>query len=91
MEEADFKELFLKGFGKETDQTNSDIKCFECGEIAYTKNVAKWPLTQKRVTCPNNHHTLFLDYAIKYAQISEDLKEQFLLNTCAIIIKAPTA
>lgn len=84
MTNTEFDLIFKKGFKQDTrGGLVATLPCLECEKKAY--------MTKKNnvyiVSCPNNHDISLLNYTVAYCSMIGDLKEQFILNQCAHIIK----
>lgn len=87
MSENEFINVFRNGFGKEIQQNNSEVQCFLCLEKAYTTRKGNILNSKLKVSCNNGHTFELIDFLVQYANMIEGVKNQFLLNSCAVGIK----
>lgn len=79
MNKTDFKNILNNGFRIDYQGSDSDARCFECGEVSELKKVnKKW-----KMKCKNNHKYNLIDWLVKHIDMRDGVAKVILRGECS--------
>lgn len=91
MNTKDFKNIMNNAYEVDFQGSNSEVRCFECGEYSELKRIwvknkrnRRWTRKWKMV-CINNHRYNLIDWLVLHIHMRNHLTEAFLNDECNFI------
>lgn len=78
MTSSDFKNIMENGFKAKYTGTDTDCRCFICGEKAELRDYIFF----SKIVCVNNHQFSLIDWMVKHINMRDGVAKAFLNDEC---------